>query len=348
MFKKLILGITLVSAMVACTDDYTDWSAPQQNPQPEIATFGNGSVAAVKLIDFATLDETLDSVQVCTIQAPTSSDAAYASPYYLLHLGESVYEIGASGKMAVADLKYFVESTFGKAPYERTMEATLEQWISNGATSVKTATSEPFAIKAKLLAPELYPNLYLIGAPSEWNPTCTTMPFAHSDMNVYDDPVFTITFPVADGDCWFAFADDKTVETGDWSNVFGALEGNGLNLVGETGHFDRRSALSDDGSFKVTVAGDAKYVKFTVMSSIPPISSRKSVTANTSISLVLPTVGARQPRNFSRLPTTAFTPALYTVLTPMDGATSSSSRPFRVLGMVKSTADTSQPSTMPL
>ena len=138
--------------MVACTDDYTDWSAPQQNPQPEIATFGNGSVAAVKLIDFATLDETLDSVQVCTIQAPTSSDAAYASPYYLLHLGESVYEIGASGKMAVADLKYFVESTFGKAPYERTMEATLEQWISNGATSVKTATSEPFAIKAKLLA----------------------------------------------------------------------------------------------------------------------------------------------------------------------------------------------------
>ena len=265
MFKKLILGITLVSAMVACTDDYTDWPAPQQNPQPETATFGNGSVAAVNLIDFAKLlEEDLDSVQVCTIQAPTSSDAAYASPYYLLHLGESVYEIGASGKMAVADLKYYIEANYGKAPYEREIEATVEQWISNGTTSVKTATSAPFVIKAKLLAPELYPNLYLIGAPSEWNPTCTAMPFAHSDKNVYDDPVFTITFPVTDGDCWFAFADDKTVETADWNNVFGALEGNGMNLVGETGHFDRRSALTDEGSFKVSVAGDAKYVKFTV------------------------------------------------------------------------------------
>lgn len=264
MFKKLILGVTLVSAMVACTEDFTDWSEPQQNAQPEIATFGDGSVSPVALIDFASLDAALDSVAVCSIVAPTSSDAAYSAPSYVLHLSDAAFNIGTSGKMAVSDLKLFLESTYGKAPYERQVQATVEQWISNGATSIKTATSEPFTVKAKLLAPVIYPHLYLIGAPSEWSPTCTTMPFTHSGKDVYDDPMFTVTFPVADGEVWFAFADDKTVESGDWANVFGAMEGNGANKVGETGYLARRSELTDDGSFKVSVDGDAKYVKVTV------------------------------------------------------------------------------------
>ena len=41
MFSALLLATT----MVACTEDYTDWAAPQQNPQPETVTFGNGSVS---------------------------------------------------------------------------------------------------------------------------------------------------------------------------------------------------------------------------------------------------------------------------------------------------------------
>ena len=117
-------------------------------------------------------------------------------------------------------------------------------WVNNSIEAIKISSDE-FQIKAKLDAPEIYPHLYLIGAPSEWKPTCTTLPFTRDEsQSVYDNPVFTITVPVADGgDTWFAFADDKTVETGDWKMVFGALEGNGTNKVGETGFFSRRADL---------------------------------------------------------------------------------------------------------
>ena len=53
MFKKIFSALLLATTMVACTEDYTDWAAPQQNPQPETVTFGNGSVSEVGLIDFA-------------------------------------------------------------------------------------------------------------------------------------------------------------------------------------------------------------------------------------------------------------------------------------------------------
>jgi len=261
MLKKFFSLFLLATAMVACTEDYTDWAEPQKNDQPATVSFGNGSVSEVALIDFANV--TGDDVQVCNITAPTSSDSEYA-PIYKITLGNNEYDITADGKMKAEDLKNFVLDNYGKAPYERTIAATVSMWLNNGTTTVKTATSNAFNVKAKLVAPEIFDHLYLIGAPSEWSPTCTTLPFTHSDQNVYDDPIFTITFPISDGDTWFALADDKTVSTNDWSNVFGCKEGNGKNLIGEQGLLTRRSELSDDGSFMVHVDGDAKFIKMTV------------------------------------------------------------------------------------
>lgn len=263
MIKKIFSVLMLATAMVACTDDYTDWAAPMKTDQPETVTFGDGSVSAVGLIDFAT--ELPEQVQVCNITAPTASSVDYKNISYKLNLGNVSMPVSADGKIAAETLKSYIESNFGKAPVEREVTSTVEQWISNGVTTVKTATSAEFLVKVVLDAPEIYPHMYLIGAPSEWNPTCTTLPFNHDDSkSVYDDPVFTITVPVNEGDTWFAFADDKTVETGDWSNVFGAREGNGFNLIGEVGYFTRRADLSDDGSFKISVNGDAKFMKITL------------------------------------------------------------------------------------
>ena len=267
MIKKIFSALLLATSLVACTDDYTDWSAPQSNPQPETVSFGNGSVTPVGVIDFAA--GVADKVQVCSITAPTSSSADYGTAIYKLNLGNTSLDISADGMIASETLKTYIVSNYGKAPVEREITSTVEQWISNGSTTIKTATSAEFSVKAVLDAPEIYPHLYLIGAPSAWNPTCTTLPFTRDEsQSVYDNPVFTITVPVADGgDTWFAFADDKTVETGDWKMVFGALEGNGTNKVGETGFFSRRADLPEDcgdGSFKVSVNGDAKFMKITV------------------------------------------------------------------------------------
>lgn len=263
MFKKIFSALVLATSLVACTGDYTDWVNPQSNEQPETVAFGNGSVSEVGVIDFA--NEQPEQVQVCSITAPTASDAAYNQVIYKLNLGSEAMEIGADGKIAADVLKTFLETNYGKAPVQRDIVSTVEQWISDGTTAVKTATSGEFMVKAKLDAPVLYDHLYLIGAPSQWDPTCTSLPFTRDESkSIYDAPVFTITVPVAEGDTWFAFADDHTVATNDWSQVFGAREGNGFNLIGETGKLARRTELTDDGSFKISVNGDAKYMKITV------------------------------------------------------------------------------------
>lgn len=261
MLKKILFGVALLATFTACTDDYTDWSSPQANAQEDAVTFGDGSVSSVSLIDFANITDDQTTVQVCNMQAPTASDATY-SPVYKINLGSSTYDLDESGSMSVAELKDYVETNYGKAPTQRDIDATVEMWLSNGTTAVKTATSGTFTVSALLVAPYISEHYYLIGAPSAWSPTETSMPFSHSETNVYDDPVFTITFPVEDGQTWFAIADDKTVASGDWSDVLGCKEGNGNN--GMSGNIARRTDLSDDGSWVINVDGDAKYVKMTI------------------------------------------------------------------------------------
>ena len=58
---------------------------------------------------------------------------------YRLNIGSASYNMTADGEMATADLKKYVEDNFGKAPVERDMTATVEQWLSNGETTVKTS-----------------------------------------------------------------------------------------------------------------------------------------------------------------------------------------------------------------
>jgi hypothetical protein len=53
MKKNLIYALALATTMVACTDDYTDWAAPQTNG-PEEAKSVSLSVSPASAIDFAT------------------------------------------------------------------------------------------------------------------------------------------------------------------------------------------------------------------------------------------------------------------------------------------------------
>lgn len=264
-YTALALAVTMLTA---CTGDYTDWADPQHNDQPATVAFGDGSVTEVGLIDFA--DDAVassENVKVCSIVAPTASDAAYTTASYKLNLGETSYDITADGTIPTADFKAYLESNYGKAPVERDIKATVEQWISNGSTTIKTATSSEFIVKGKLTAPTIYDHLYLIGGVEgcAWETTSTAMPFTHSETNVYDDPVFTITVPVAEGETWFAITDDKTVASGSWDDVIAPKEGNGNNVIGTEGYLGRRGEFEggNNCSFKIAVDGDAKYMKIT-------------------------------------------------------------------------------------
>ena len=263
MTKKILLGIVLVASLAACTDDYKDWLDPQVVGQPEKVSFGDGSISTVGVIDFNNITD--EFVKVCNITAPTSSDASY-TPSFTISLGGQTFPIDAAGMMSAADLQNYIIGLYGRRPVERTLDATVSMWLSNGATTVKTATSGVFNIIGIPKAPQISQNYYIVGGPNDWAGSAQTkeLKFNHSGKDVYEDPVFTVTFNASEGDTWFAIGDDEACDAiandNDWSKLFGTTKGNGNS--GESGTLDRRYNLSDDGSFCVPAGG--KLIKVTI------------------------------------------------------------------------------------
>ena len=186
-------------SMVSCTEDYTDWGNPQSNPEEEAVSFGNGSVTPEGVINLA--DVTGDKVKVASIVAPTSTKDTYTPSFKINFDGQS-FDIDADGNMAKADLVNYITGKYGKRPTERDIDATLDAWLSNGSTAAKMATSETFQVKAIPEAPFIDAAYYLVGDLTEWG-LDTKLKFAHSDADVYEDPVFTLMFTTTkDEQCW--------------------------------------------------------------------------------------------------------------------------------------------------
>lgn len=199
MIKKILLGMTLLMSMVSCTEDYTDWANPQTNPEEEAVSFGDGSVTPVDVINLA--DVTGDKVKVASIVAPTSTKDTYTPSFKINFDGQS-FDIDADGNMAKADLVNYITGKYGKRPIEHDIDATLDAWQSNGSIAAKMATSETFQVKAVPEAPFIDAAYYLVGDLTDWG-LDTKLKFAHSDADVYADPVFTLMFTTTkDDQCW--------------------------------------------------------------------------------------------------------------------------------------------------
>ncbi len=224
MIKKILLGMTLLMSMVSCTEDYTDWGNPQTNPEEEAVAFGNGSVTPEGVINLA--DVTGDKVKVASIVAPTSTKDTY-TPIFKINFDGQSFDIDADGNMAKADLVNYITGKFGKRPTERDLDATLDAWLSNGSTAAKMATSAKFQVKAIPEAPFIDAAYYLVGDLTEWK-LDTKLKFAHSDADVYEDPVFTLMFTTTkDGQNW-KIIPQGNVDTG---NIW-AVENDPKGVVG--------------------------------------------------------------------------------------------------------------------
>ena len=265
MIKKLVYGFAIIAGLASCNDDYTDWASPQSNAAKEAAEKLVFTVQpSVSSIDFAT--ETAENIQLFTTNLQDGQTNEYTVTFSADDKTETAVLVATTeGKVSSTNLQAAVASIYGKAPIERTftVEVVADVTIAteNGAI-VAGKKASPFTLKVKPDAPQISEHYYIIGAPSAWNPTETSLMFSHSDKDVYEDPVFTIVFPVEEGEVWFAITDDIAVEKNDWSYVFGCTDGNGLN--GMAGSLNRRSTLGDDGSWKIVVGSGTKFLKVTI------------------------------------------------------------------------------------
>lgn len=275
MIKKLLYGIVLVAGLVSCDDDYTDWSNPQSNAAKDaVEKFEMLVQPGVTSINFAT--EAATEVQFFTTNLEEGQTKEY-NVVFSADDKEATAELTVqpNGMVSVADLEKAVTSVYGRAPQERTLNVNVsaEVAITTGdGVVVAKKSGAPFVFKGTPNAPQISDAYYIIGEPGAWDPSDITLKFNHSGNDVYDDPVFTITIPVADndgdGNMWFAISDAIAAEAystsggTDWSKVIGCAEGNGNNT--EEGKVARRAEIGNDGSFMIPVDGTAKYIRITL------------------------------------------------------------------------------------
>ena len=258
MIKKILLGMTLLMGMVSCTEDFTDWGNPQTNSQKEAVAFGNGSVAPVDVINLA--DVNTEKVKVASIVAPTSSNAAY-TPNYKINFDGQSFDIDADGNMATAELTSYIVDKWGKRPTERDIDATLDAWVSNGATAVKMATSEKFQIKAIPEAPVIEEGYYLVGDMfttddvNGWTKEVAKA-FNHSDKDVYEDPVFTVSFETTKADQYWKIIPKKNIDADDlWAaGVVGPKVDGDDSMTGALTNGDAKAGkIAKAGKYKLTI-----------------------------------------------------------------------------------------------
>lgn len=271
--KKLSLYISIALAglfMGSCSEDFKDWADPQTNPQEDAVTIPGYQASAVSAFDLAKVAE--DSVNVYTISSAALPEGFALGNSRIELTPEGVENATATevktsndGKATKADMQALIESVYGKAPVARTFNGHVYTTaVKDGQAALIDAGT--VKVTATPVAPNISQNYYIIGGALDWTADAAkTQKFNHSDINVYDDPVFTITIPAKEGDdTWFGIVDDKACEgvaAGDWSSVLGTAKGNGNNSLNVTEQLDTRAKVGDDASFKVPASAGAKYIK---------------------------------------------------------------------------------------
>lgn len=245
-------------SMVSCTEDYTDWANPQTNPEEEAVSFGNGSVTPEGVINLA--DVTGDKVKVASIVAPTSTKDTYTPSFKINFDGQS-FDIDADGNMAKADLVNYITGKYGKRPKERDIDATLDAWLSNGSTAAKMATSETFQVKAIPEAPFIDEGYYLVGdmftteEVNGWTKEVAKA-FNHSDKDVYEDPIFTVSFETTKADQYWKIIPKKNIDADDlWAaGVVGPKVDGDDSMTGLLTNGDAKAGkIAKAGKYKLTI-----------------------------------------------------------------------------------------------
>ena len=246
MIKKILLGMTLLMSMVACTEDYTDWGKPQTSSPEEAVAFGdNGSISGVQAINLA--DVTTPTVKVANIVAPTGGSGYKASEFQLT-LGGASLNMNEAGEVSTEELQNVIVTNYGKAPQQREFTAKALAWISNGHNSVKIESGS-ITVQATPKAANIEQAYYLAGdifADGYNKDVVKTHAFDHSDNNVWDDPNFSIEVKVTEANKSFMIIPASSLEKSDIRD-------------GAFGSGSKKESLASNGE-AITIEKAGKYI----------------------------------------------------------------------------------------
>lgn len=225
--KKLSLYISIALAglfMGSCSEDFKDWADPQTNPQEDAITIPGFTATAAQAIDFASV--TTDSVNTFSLSSAALPEGftlgnarIELTPQGVENATKTTVNTSLDGKGAVADLASVVESAYGKRPTARTFDAQVyvnaikegqAVLIDAGKINLVMTPKAPFIDAAYYLVGDMFTTDDVNG----WNPISDKQKFKHSDKDVYEDPIFTITFETTKADQYWKIIPKVNVDAG--------------------------------------------------------------------------------------------------------------------------------------
>ena len=233
------LGMSLL--LTACSESFDDWAAPQSNPQEDGITV-NVDIQSVDPIDFATLEG--EDTQVFSVSYTIPEDAGTTTEVYFYNADRTdsvMVEASADGNVGTEDFRSAIERLYGKRPVQRDVPMMVITRVNTNGQTLKLKGETNVLVT--LTAPLIESAYYLIGAHNSWSmDTYTQYKLTRADesVDVYDDPVWTITVPApVDGqglraDFWFNIVPQSVVgNSGDdfWHGLIGSDQGNGDNRL---------------------------------------------------------------------------------------------------------------------
>lgn len=218
MKKSLLYGIILTTALMSsCKGDYDDWAAPQ-GYEPDEAKNVTVTAVAVPAIDMNNVSEESVQMFTATVDAPEGMEVV-AYKMEIAKDGETkqTFDCDANGSIATADLVTLTESFYGKAPVQRTLKTTVIAYLKQGGQALYARSNEVDNF-VTLITPDISENYYLVGdmfGDNGWSEE-GMQKFNHSDVNIYDDPVFTISFETTAENQYWKIIPQKNIDNNDF------------------------------------------------------------------------------------------------------------------------------------
>lgn len=269
--KKLSLYISIALAglfMGSCSEDFKDWADPQTNPQEDAITIPGFTATAAQAIDFASV--TTDSVNTFSLSSAALPEGftlgnarIELTPQGVENATKTTVNTSLDGKGAVADLASVVESAYGKRPTARTFDAQVyvnaikegqAVLIDAGKINLVMTPKAPFIDAAYYLVGDMFTTDDVNG----WNTISDKQTFKHSDKDVYEDPIFTITFETTKADQYWKIIPKANVDAGNTdasaAGVVGPKVDGEDSMTGSLTNGDAKAGkIAKAGKYKLTL-----------------------------------------------------------------------------------------------
>lgn len=259
MKKNMFLSGLLFSVFAlatSCNGDYDDWADPQHNDPEQAVTLPGYTASAVDAINLSNPGESVQTFSLSSAALPegaelqqtriilTPTDEATSTAAQTL-------EATVTGLVDSLDLQDAVVAAYGRRPVARHFSAQVySDIVVNGQALLVDAGKVALTVTPS--APHISSAYYLVGDFTGWSVN-TDLKFSHSDKDVYEDPIFTLTFSTTAANQYWKIIPQENVDSGNqWADgvvgvaVDGSTDAEGILVVAnpQAGKIERASTYT--------------------------------------------------------------------------------------------------------